>query len=345
MKKILVTGGTGYIGSWVVKYLLDDGHTVRVTVRDKSKKGKTAPLEAVAADAPGKLEFWEADLLKPGSFDEAMEGCETVYHIASPFLIGKVKDPYAQLIDPAVEGTKNVLEAVNKTASVKRVALTSSVVSIYGDNIDIRNTEGQTFTEEHWNTTSSAKHNPYNYSKVLAEKEAWKIHDAQDRWSLVVLNPGFVMGPALTNASGSASISFITDLLNGKQKMGVPELYFSFVDVRDVAKAHILAAENQKAKGRHILVSDCMSMLDFSKLISQHFNGKFALPKSEMPKFLLYLFGWTQGVSWEYINKNIGIPVNLDNSKSMKALGFEYIPVKDTVREHVSQLIESGVLG
>ena len=345
MKKVLVTGGTGYVGSWVVKYLLDDGHTVRVTVRDKSKRKKTAPLEAVAADAPGNLEFWEADLLKPGSFEEAMEGCEVVYHIASPFLFGKIKDPYAQLIDPAVEGTKNVLDAVNKTASVKRVALTSSVVSVYGDNIDIRQTENQTFTEAHWNTTSSAKHNPYNYSKVLAEKEAWKIHDAQDRWSLVVLNPGFVMGPALTNASGSASISFITDLLSGKQKMGVPELYFSFVDVRDVAKAHILAADNPKATGRHILVSECMSMLDFSNLIRENVNGKFALPKSEMPKILLYLFGWTQGVTWEYINKNVGIPVNLDNSKSIKALDLQYFPIRETVREHVGQLMESGVVG
>lgn len=345
MKKVLVTGGTGYIGAWVVKYLLDEGHTVRVTVRDKSKKVKTAPLEAVAEGSPGNLEFWEADLLKKGSFDEAMADCEIVYHLASPFLFGRIKDPYAQLIDPALEGTRNVLDAVNNTPSVKRVALTSSVVSVYGDNIDIRDTEGQTFTEEHWNTTSTAKHNPYNYSKVLAEKEAWKMHEAQDRWSLVVLNPGFVMGPSLTNASGSASISFIQDLLNGKQKMGVPELYFSFVDVRDVAKAHILAANNSKATGRHILVSDCMSMLEFSNLVGENVNGKFQLPAKELPKLMLYLVGWTQGVSWKYINRNVGIPINLDNSKSIKALGLQYIPIKDTAREHVNQLIESGVIG
>ena len=345
MKKILVTGGTGYIGAWVVKYLLDDGHTVRVTVRDKSKKEKIAPLEAAAEGSSGKLEFWEADLLKKGSFDEAMAGCEVVYHLASPFLFGRIKDPYAQLIDPALEGTRNVLDAVNITPSVKRVALTSSVVSVYGDNIDIRDTKGQIFTEEHWNTTSSAKHNPYNYSKVLAEKEAWKMYDAQDRWSLVVLNPGFVMGPSLTNASGSASISFIQDLLNGKQKMGVPELYFSFVDVRDVARAHILAADNPQATGRHILVSDCMSMLEFSNLVGENINGQFQLPKKELPKIMLYLAGWTQGISWKYINRNVGIPVNLDNSKSIKTLGLEYIPIKETAREHVNQLIESGVVG
>ncbi|KAA3630761.1 MAG: NAD-dependent epimerase/dehydratase family protein [Bacteroidetes bacterium] len=345
MKKIMVTGGTGYIGAWVVKYLLDEGHTVRVTVRDKSKTEKTAPLEAVAADTKGTLEFWEADLLKPGSFMEAMDGCEVVYHLASPFLFGNIKDPYAQLINPALEGTKNVLDAVNKTDSVKRVALTSSVVSVYGDNIDIRQTENNTFTEDHWNTTSTAKHNPYNYSKVLAEKEAWKIHDAQDRWSLVVLNPGFVMGPSLTNASGSASLTFIQDLLSGKQKMGVPELYFSFVDVRNVARAHILAADNPKAEGRHILVSDCMSMLEFSNLVGEAVNGKFQLPKNELPKFMLYLVGWTQGISWKYINNNVGIPVNLDNTKSKQALGLEYIPIKDTAREHANQLIEGGIVG
>lgn len=344
MKKILVTGGTGFIGSWVVKYLLDAGHTVRVTVRNKNRKDKVSHLEALAAATPGTLELWEADLLKEGSFNAAMDGCEIVYHIASPFIIGHVKDPYKNLIDPALQGTRNVLNAVNQTPSVQRVALTSSVVSIYGDNIEINQTENNLFTEAHWNTTSSATHNPYPYSKVLAEKEAWKIHDAQDRWSLVVLNPGFVMGPSLTDASDSASMGFITDILKGKQKMGVPNLTFSFVDVRDVARAHILAAENPKAEGRHILVAESLSFLEFCHLIGKKFGNKFALPKMELPKFMLYLLGWTQGVSWKFVRLNVGISIRFDHSKSVKSLGMQYLPMEVTVEDQVNQLLESGVV-
>ena len=344
MKKVLVTGGTGYIGSWVVKYLLENDNIVRVTVRDKNRTDKTQHLQEIAENSKGKLEFWEADLLKEGSFNEAMQGCETVYHLASPFMIGNVKDPYGKLINPALKGTKNVLNAVNQTVSVKRVALTSSIVSIVGDNIDVLNTSNGTFTEEDWNTTSSASHNPYPYSKVLAEKKAWEMHNAQNRWSLVVLNPGFVMGPSLTQKSDSASISFILDLLKGKQKIGVPNLQLTFVDVRDIAKAHILAAENLKANGRHIITSTTLTMLEFSNVIRKQYGNKFALPKSEMPKFMLYLFGWTQGVSWEFIRKNIGYSREFDNSKSKMSLGMEYISIEKTVVDHVEQLLEFGMV-
>lgn len=344
MKKILVTGGTGYIGSWVVKYLLEDDNIVRVMVRDKSRTDKTQHLQDIAKNAKGKLEFWEADLMKEGSFDEAMQGCEIVYHLASPFVIGNVKNPYEKLINPALKGTENVLNSVNKTASVTTVALTSSIVSIVGDNIDVLQTKDGIFTEDNWNTTSSATHNPYPYSKVLAEKRAWEIHGAQDHWRLVVLNPGFVMGPSLTRNSDSASIGFMLDFLKGKQKMGVPDLELTFVDVRDIAKAHILAAESPKAKGRHIITSKTLTMLEFSNIIKEKYGQQFTLPEGELPKFLLYLVGWTQGVSWQFIKKNIGYSREFDNSKSKTDLGMQYIPIEKTVIDHVEQLLEIGAV-
>ncbi len=344
MKKVLVTGGTGYIGSWVVKYLLDAGNEVRVAVRDKKRADKIGHLQEMAKGSPGKLEFWEADLLKDHSFDEAMQGCEIVYHLASPFMIGNVKNPYEKLINPALKGTENVLHSVNKTPSVKRVALTSSIVSIVGDNIEALDTENGVFTEKDWNKTSSAAHNPYPYSKVLAEKKAWEIHDAQDRWSLVVLNPGFVMGPSLTRNSDSGSIGFMMDMLSGKNKMGVPNLHLTFVDVRDIARAHILAAETPHLKGRFIITSVSLTMLEFANVIRSQFPNKFGLPKGELPKIMLYLFGWTQGVSWKFINKNIGYSVAFDHSKSKTDLGMEYLPIETTVKDHVEQLLESGVV-
>jgi nucleoside-diphosphate-sugar epimerase len=113
-------------------------------------------------------------------------------------------------------GTRNVLNAATKSGTVKKVVLTSSVAAVHGDNIDMQEQKLTEFTEEHFNTSSSATHQPYSYSKVIAEKEAWKLAEAQNRWKLVVINPSFVLGPSLTGSSDSESISFMKDILKGK---------------------------------------------------------------------------------------------------------------------------------
>ena len=133
---VLVTGGNGYIASWLVKYLLEDGIDVHATVRDPSNDTKVGHLKQIAKGASGTLTLFEADLLHDGAFDEAMTGCELVFHTASPFVISGIKDPQKDLVDPAVQGTRTVLESANRVSSVKRVVLTSSVVSIYGDAAD-----------------------------------------------------------------------------------------------------------------------------------------------------------------------------------------------------------------
>ena len=343
-KPIFVTGGTGYIGSWVVKNLLEEGFTVNLTVRDKTRKKKYGHLQIIADATTGKLAFFEADLLVDGSYKKAMEGCEVVFHMASPFMINGIKDAQTQLVDPALKGTVNILNTVNETESVKRVVLTSSVVSIYGDAKDAQKIPGKIFTEAIWNTTSTIKTKPYPYSKVLAEKEAWKICDAQSRWDMVVINPGFVMGPSLTANSDSASIGFMLDMVNGKNKMGVPVLEFGMVDVRDIAKAHIKGANLEKANGRNILVNTSITMLEFAEILRNKYGKTYPLPKSLLPKFMLYLVGWTQGVSWDFVSKNVGYPLKFDHSKSVKELGMDYIPMEKTLTDHLEQLKEFGLV-
>ena len=157
---VLVTGASGYVASWLVKYLLEAGHTVHGTVRDPAKPKGLEHLAALSAAHPGQLKLFKADLLTAGDYDAAMQGCELVMHTASPFVISGLKNNYEELVRPALEGTKNVLDSVNRTASVKRVVLTSSVVSIYGDNVDGLQVPKGIFTEEHWNTSSSVDHQP-----------------------------------------------------------------------------------------------------------------------------------------------------------------------------------------
>lgn len=339
---VLVSGGSGYLASHIIQQLLNGGHTVHTTVRDLSNKQKYAHLIEIADRAPGKLKVFEADLLKPGSFEESVQGCSRVIHTASPFIIGKVKDPRKTLVDPALEGTRNILEAVNKTESVEKVVLTSSLVAIMGDHKDAENIADGIFNEENWNTTSNLDHQPYSYSKTLAEKEAWKMARAQSRWSLVVMNPGFMLGPSLTKRNDSASIDFMASMGNGTYKTGAPEGYLAIVDVRDAAEAHINGAMNG-ASGRHLLSAEVLSFHDVAGILHKEFSD-YPLPRRKVPKWLFVLIGPMFGLSRKYILRNIGIPLKVDNSRSKKSLNLAYRPIGETLTDQFHQLIEDGLL-
>ncbi len=341
---VLITGGNGFIASWIIKMLLEDGKTVHATVRDPNNQKKVGHLLELDKESPGSLKLFKADLIEKGSFDEAMKGCELVMHTASPFTINGTKNPYETFVKPALEGTRNVLDSVNKTATVKRVVLTSSCASIYGDNIDLENTENGIFTENHWNTSSSLEHNAYSYSKTVAEREAWEIQKGQDRWDLVVMNPPMVLGPSLTNASASGSLDTFRQLADGSFKSGAPRLVFGFVDVRDVALAHIKGGYNPSAAGRYILSPTEKSLLDVAKILRKKFGDDYKFPKKELPKFLIWLVGPSVGISRKFVKRNIGKDLKLDQSKSITELGMTYRPLEETVTDHMEQMIEDGII-
>lgn len=238
---VMVTGATGYLGSWVTKGLLDAGVTVHAAVRDPQNTSKVAHLNRMAEQAPGTLRLFTSDLLQPGSYNQAMEGCAVVIHTASPF-IRAVADPQRDLVAPALQGTRNVLAGVERTPSVTRVVLTSSIAAMYGDAADIEGYPGRILTETCWNSTSSLSHEPYAYSKTLAEKEAWRLAAGQDRWRLVTVNPSMILGPSLSSAPTSDSFSTIRMMIDGTARLGAPRVGISVVDVREVAQAHIAAA-------------------------------------------------------------------------------------------------------
>ena len=340
---VMVTGGTGYVGSWVVKKLLEHGHQVRLAVRDLNNPAKFAHLKKIAEDNPGELQLFAADLLHDGAFDEAARGADAVIHMASPFKL-QVKDPHKDLIEPALQGTRNVLQAATRSGTVKKVVLTSSVVAIYGDARDMRDQGLDKFTEAHFNQTSSASHQPYSYSKVLAEKEAWKLYKNQHQWELVVMNPGFVMGPLLSPATESESITFMRNMLSGKFASGAPDLKFALVDVRDVADAHVAGLEKPEAKGRYILVNKVLSVLEMAHIIERLFPGRFKLPRKTAPKFLLMLVGRLFGLTPRYVKNNVGHELAFDHRRSLSELGIRYTPVEKTLHDMVISLQELGLI-
>ena len=342
-KPILVTGGTGYLASWIIKQLLDEGKEVRTTVRNLSQKDKSAHLTALAVNSTGTLTFFEADLLKNGSFTEAMAGCELVIHTASPFKISGLKNAQKELVEPALEGTKNVLESVNATASVKRVVLTSSIAAVYGDAVDIQKTANGIFTEADWNFSSSVDHQPYPYSKTLAEKLAWEMAGKQSRWDLLTINPGFILGPSLSKRTDSTSIDIMIQLATGKFKTGVPSGEMGFIDVRDVAKAHILAGFSPTASGRHICVSEQKTFLDMANVIKASYP-KYPLPTGFVPKWLFWLIAPLAGFTRKYVKLNVGIDLKFDNSYIRKDLGIEFIPFEKTITDHFEQILNDGIV-
>jgi nucleoside-diphosphate-sugar epimerase len=345
-KPVMVTGANGFVASWLVQKLLNEGITVHAAVRDPENEKKVGHLKEAASKSKGTLKFFKSDLLTPGAYKEAMEGCEVVFHTASPFTLD-VKNPQKDLIEPAVNGTENVLNSVNETPTVKRVVLTSSCAAIYTDAIDCKLAPNGVITEEIWNTTSSLDYQPYSYSKTLAEKKAWEMNKAQTNWDLVTINPSFVMGPALNpKDTTSESMTIMKQLGNGTMKMGVPKMGIGVVDVRDVAEAHFQAGYKPEASGRYITSGHNSDFLEMSQVLLPKFGDQYPLPKKAMPKWLLMLVGPMANKLFtrDYIRNNVNIEFKADNSKIKKDLGINFRPLNETMIETFQVLVDQNML-
>ena len=340
----LVTGANGYVASWVVRRLLECGFDVRATVRDPADPRKTEHLLAMAGELPGTLSLFRADLMERGGFDRAMAGCALVFHTASPVVVRGVEDAVRQLIEPATRGTRHVLEAANRTPSVRRVVLTSSVSAIYGDTRDLGRIEADRFDESHWNETSSERHLPYSYAKTEAERLAWRIAGKQDRWDLVAVNPGLVLGPSLDPHSSPESVQLMRELGNGRLRLGVAHVEFGIVDVRDVAEGHLRAGRIPEASGRHILVSETMSLPEVVRVLRSHFGSRFPFPRYTAPRLVATLFSPLLGVPRKLVWRNAGHRLRFDNAYAKSDLGMSFRPAAESIVDHFQQLLDDGLV-
>lgn len=340
---VMVTGATGYVAGHIIKRLVEEGVTVHAAVRDPNREDKLKYLKAIAANSPGEITFFQSDLLEPGSYAEAMQGCSIVFHTASPFTMD-VKDPQKELVDPAVLGTKNVLEEACRNPSVNRVVLTSSCAAIYGDNADCQKAPGGVLTEEIWNTTSSLQHQAYSYSKTQAERAAWEIAEGQDQWDLVVINPSLVLGPGVNPHATSESFSLVKQFGDGTLKSGAPRFGMGCVDVRDLAFAQVAAAYLPQAKGRHIVSGHESDLFEMAQTLVPKFGQQFPLPKKPMPKWLVWLVAplVNKAMTRKMVSLNVNVPWRADNSKSTSELGVTYRPLETTLNEMFQQMIDNS---
>ena len=335
-RAVLVTGGSGFVGSHLVRRLLERGHRVHATLRSVTHTAKVRPLREMQRVFPDRLTLFEADLLREGSFDEAMTDCRVVFHVASPFFMPeKIKDGRRDMVDPALLGTRNVLASVERTPTVERLVFTSTVGAIFGDYADVLEMDDQVLSEKYVNSTSTVENNPYHYAKTVAEQAAWEAEAAQDRWRMVSVNPGLILGPSLTPASESGSLFLLEELFKGYFFYGAPDFSFTTADVRDVADAHIAAAEQSDAKGRYIVAAPTMtSFHEMARVIRTRYPRDPRLPRTALPHWPVRVLGPAFGLTQDYIRKHLGIRFQVDNSRSVHELGLAYRPIEETVIDH-----------
>ncbi|CAL4945088.1 unnamed protein product [Urochloa decumbens] len=248
---VMVTGASGFIGSTLVRRLLDRGYDVHAGVLNPDDKAETDHLHALAAGAGEgrRLSVFRCDLLDGAALLDAARGCSGVFHLASPCTIDPVSDPQNQLTVPAVEGTVNVLRAAKEAGGVRRVVVTSSNAAIMPSP---GWAAGEVPDERCWTDIDYCEKNGlwYSVSKTLAEKAAW-------------------------------SMSVLLRLLQGCTAE-YKDIFIGAVHVEDVALAHILVFENPSASGRHLCIESISHWSDLAAKVAELYPN-YKVPKQTQP--------------------------------------------------------------
>lgn len=338
-KLILITGISGFIAKHCAVEMLRAGYCVRGTVRSLAKGDAVRTTLAKHCDV-SKLEFVEADLLSDKGWADAAKGVYGVLHLASPFIIGEPKDEN-DLIRPAVDGTMRVLKA-GLAAGSKRFVQTSSIAAIMAGHGYQRT---KPFTEHDWTDLNGPDVSAYQKSKTLAERAARDyLNETKADIHYASVNPGFVLGPLLDKEFG-ASASVIQMFMKGKYP-GCPALSFPCVDVRDIGKMHRLALEtSEPSGGRYVGVSQSAWFVDMTRAIKAKLNKADTkkVPTRQLPNFVIKLIAIFDK-SAKSIVPELGRRVDMDNSRTRKALGMEFIPVSESAPAMAASLVEFGLV-
>ena len=343
IRKVLVTGASSYIATHIIQQLLTGGQVkVRGTVRSIKNEAKVKPLQDLVPDATYPLELVETDLLNEESWKEAVTGCTHVYHVASPLPLETVEDYENEVISPAVNGTLNVLKAVAEAGTVKRVVLTSSTVSVSSGWMG---REGHVHTEADWGDEAIC--GPYEKSKIRAERAAWDFVERLEdnkKFELVTILPGACFGPTLTPHAQSTLI-LLEQILANKTPV-LLNLNFLVTDVRDVAKAHIVAMEKPQASGnRYIVVSGktCW-MREIADIVHNEFGTQgYTIPSFVVPKVMTWVLKF-YNTALKQVYPNQGRVMLFSNQKMMTELGIQPSDVNTTIIDSCYNLIEKGIV-
>ena len=339
MSTVLVTGGSGFVGSHVVLQLLQAGHVVRTTVRSLSREaGVRAMLAGAGADAGARLSFFAADLRSDDGWADAVAGCDYVIHVASPLPLAPPKTE-DELIVPARDGVLRVLKAA-RDARVKRVVFTSTCGAVYYGYPP----QTAPFDETSWTNINGGDMSAYVKSKAIAERAAWDFMAAEGgALELSAINPAGIFGPVL-GADFSSSIELIKRLLKGMP--GAPQIYFGVVDVRDVADLHLRAMTHAAAKGeRFIAVSgNAMSMLDMANVLRARLGDRAKkAPTRQLPNWIVRIAArFDPGM--RTLLPMLGKIRHATSAKAERVLGWKPRSREDAIVASAESLMKFGIV-
>lgn len=330
---VLVTGGSGYVGGWCIVELLQRGFIIRSTIRSLSKE--TAFREAISSvtENGDSLSFFEADLTSDAGWDEAIEGCDYVLHVASPLGSGSVKSD-DDLIVPARDGTLRILRAASR-AGVKRVVVTSSTAACSPP----MKSSGLFADEATWTDLADRDLNAYRKSKVIAEKAAWDfIWQNTGPMTLTTILPPAILGPVLMKDKLS-SVQLVKQLLTGNPP-GILNIGFCIVDVRDLADFHVRAMLAPEAAGqRFITAGKFMWMEDIAHDLRSRLgeDGK-KIPTKLLPDFAVRLLAFFIPALKE-ITSMLGRKQEFSSAKAQRVLHFSPRPISTTILDCARSLL------
>ena len=332
MEKVLVTGATGFIGLHCIQQLLEQGYAVNGTLRSMQRESEVRESLEKHNTSTENLSLFPVDLMSDEGWDQAMESCDYLLHVASPFVLSNETEEF--FVKPAVEGALRALKFADKH-NIKKVVLTSSFAAV-GDTFD-----GTTsFNETHWSDTSNDKMSFYSKSKTLAEKAAWDyVQENNVSFPLTVINPVGVLGPSLSDDVGISN-SMILRMLNGSMP-ALAKIHIGIVDVRDVAKAHILAMKNDQSNGERFIVSEKeMWMSDIANVLNA--NG-YKAPEKNMPNFLLKAMAMFKS-DLKTISKMAGKQRDCNTTKAIDVLGWKPISAEESILAAAKQITDYDLI-
>jgi len=329
MAEVLVTGGSGYIGSWCTLALLNAGYSVRTTVRDLSREDQVRAMLR-----PGdNLRVVRADLSSDDGWADAAAGCDGVLHVASPTLTQAPKND-DEMVRPAIDGTLRVLRAA-RDGGVRRVVLTSAIGAIaYGH--EPRDTP---FTEKDWTNVDADGIQPYQKSKTLAERAAWEFVNEHDGLELATVNPTGVLGPVF-GPDYSPSLTAIARMLDGTMPALLP-FATGYVDVRDVASLQLLALVEPAAAGERFIATAGRSlwMRDVATILRERLGDRAAkVPTKEMPLWAARGLA-SVNPQLRQLRAALGRDLAATSAKAERVLGWKPRPIEDTIAETADSLL------
>jgi len=338
LETVLVTGGTGFVGVHCILQLLEKGHRVRTTMRSLDRKSEVLEmLRAGGITSFENLEFIAADLTKDANWEEAVNGCDYVLHVASPIFLRVPKDEN-EMILPAVEGTLRVLRAA-RNAGVKRVVMTSNFGAVGYSHKDT----SKIITEESWTDPNEKGLSAYNKSKVLAERAAWEfINKEGGTLELSVVNPMAIFGPSL-GPDLSSGFELLKRVLDGSLR-AIPNMTLGIVDVRDVADLHIRAMTNPAARGQRFLAlaGGIMTLPEIAILLKSRLGEKGRhVSTRRLPDWIVRVAAIFSPAARNIVTQ-LGRYRNASNEKAKTLLGWQPRSNEEAILATAESLVRFG---